>query len=116
VVSQFKPEEGFCRDSEKGRKSLPCFGPGPGNLHAHRVPRIRALRIKIKYAVSRRSAFQAAQHAFRSKWLSHEIGRKNLPRGKVYLQFAAKAKKQRAKLTKLASIRILILVILEYLF
>src|SRR5712692_6505061 len=39
AVSQFKPEEEFCRDSENGRKTLPCFGSGRGDLHAHRVSR-----------------------------------------------------------------------------
>src|SRR5712692_1488218 len=48
-------------------------------------------RISIMYAVGRHSAFQAAQRAFRSNRVSHEIGRRNLPRGKVYLQFAAAA-------------------------
>src|SRR5947209_2621032 len=36
-------------------------------------------RISIMFAVSRHSAFQAAQRAFRSNRLSHEIGRRNLP-------------------------------------
>ncbi len=47
-------------------------------------------RISIMYTVSRHSAFQAAQRAFRSNRLSHEIGRRNLPRGKKLLPFAEK--------------------------
>jgi hypothetical protein len=73
-------------------------------------------RISIIYAVSRYSAFQAAQRAFRSNRLSHEIGRRNLPRGKRLLPFAKRAGIKQAQLTKLASIRILTLVILEYMF
>src|SRR6266567_1088431 len=39
AVSQFKSEEEFCRDSENGRKTLPRFESGRGDLHAHRVSR-----------------------------------------------------------------------------
>src|SRR6266496_3504534 len=45
-------------------------------------------RISIMYAVGRHSAFQGAQRAFRSNRLSHEIGRRTLPRGKRLLPFA----------------------------
>src|SRR6266571_9521048 len=40
------------------------------------------------YAVGRHSPFQGAQRAFRSNRLSHEIGRRTLPRGKRLLPFA----------------------------
>ena len=40
-------------------------------------------RISIMFAVSRHSAFQAAQRAFRSNRLSHEIGRRNLPQRQI---------------------------------
>jgi len=45
-------------------------------------------RISIMYAVGRHSPFQGAQRAFRSNRLSHEIGRRTLPRGKRLLPFA----------------------------
>ncbi len=72
VVFRLKSEEEFCRDSENGRKTLPCFGSGSGDLHAHRGPRIRAIRISIIHAVNRHSAYQAAQPISRSKRLLHE--------------------------------------------
>jgi hypothetical protein len=79
AVSQFKSEESFaeiqktegkpCRDLDQG-EAISTLNEYQG-------------RISIMYAVSRHSAFQAAQRAFRSNRSSHEIGRRNLPQRQI---------------------------------
>jgi len=81
-VSQLKSEEEVCRDSENGRKTLPCFGSGSGDLHAHRgqgfVPQnLDSTCCKSPFGLPSGTTSIQRQKVVTRRL--HEIGRRNLP-------------------------------------
>src|SRR6266516_7931884 len=96
-VSQLKSEEEVCRDSENGRKTLPCFGSGSGDLHAHRgqgfVPQnLDSTCCKSPFGLPSGTTYIQKQKVVTRRL--HEIGRRNLPQRQILSSICTDAVKR----------------------